>query len=187
MSLCRHASLLRPAALVMLSLALAGCGFRPLYLENGPVIAGSPQQKAGIGRELAGISVQLGTTRESILLRNNLIFAFTGGGDDSANPVYRLDYSIIKSASPFTVEAGSGRQSAAFVTIQVTYQLLRIGSLDPVFKGRAIGRASFDKPAQRFAAIRAERDAEDRAVGDVSEAVRNALASYFVQKSQSGS
>ncbi|WP_376803271.1 hypothetical protein [Candidatus Raskinella chloraquaticus] len=187
MSLSKCAALLRPAGLVMLSLALAGCGFRPLYLENGAPAAGAPQQKASIGRELAGISVQLGATRESILLRNNLIFAFTGGGDDSANPVHRLDYTIIKSASPFTVEAGSGRQSAAFVTIQVTYQLLRIGSLDPVFRGRAIGRASFDKPAQRFAAIRAERDAEDRAVGDVSEAIRNALASYFMQKSQSGS
>lgn len=187
MSWCERPVLSRPAIMVALSLLLGACGFRPLYLESSAPVGSSVPQTASIGRDLAGVSIQLGTTREAILLRNNLIFALTGGGDESATPLYRLDYTIIKSGSPFTVEAGSGRQSAAFITVQVTYQLLRIGSLDPAFKGRAIGRASFDKPAQRFAAIRAERDAEDRAVGDAADAIRQALASYFLQKGQRGS
>ena len=35
-------------------------------------------------------------------------------------------------------------------------------------------------PQQRFAQQRAKRDAEDRAVLTVAEAIRNRLASYFV-------
>ena len=44
------------------------------------------------------------------------------------------------------------------------------------------GRASFDIPgsAQRFAAQRALRNAEDRAVNSVADNIRNRLASFFV-------
>lgn len=174
----------RRCAILSLALLVAGCGFRPLYLDNAAAPAGAPAKDASIGRELASVSIQLGTSREAILLRNNLIFALTGGGDETATPLYRLDYSLVKSAAPFTVEAGSGRQSAAYVTIQVSYFLIRLADNETVFRGRAIGRASFDKPTQRFAAIRAERDGEDRAVGDASDAIRNALAAYFVQKTR---
>lgn len=177
----------RFTGLIVITLILAGCGFRPLYLQESSAVTTSTGKLTNIGKELASVSVQLANTRESIALRNNLIFAFTGSGDEGPNPAYQLEFNVIKASSPFTVEAISGRQSASFVTMTVTYKLIRAGVNEVVFNGRAIGRSSFDKPAQRFAAIRAERDAEDRALQDVAEAVRNALAGYFAQKDKPAS
>lgn len=171
------------AFLVALAVNLAGCGFRPLYLDKDTPTAGV-QQNAGIGRDLSSIAVQLGDTREKIALRNNLIFNLTGGGDETANPTYRLEYNLAKTAAGLAVEAISGRQSTAFVSFQADFRLIETSTGKVAFTGRSIGRASFDKPAQRFAGLRAERDAEDRALTDLAEAVRNTLASYFAQKAR---
>lgn len=174
---------LRLSSFVLLTLTLGACGFRPLYSDSGAAGGTGPTAvTSDIGRELANVSIATSDTREAIALRNNLIFALTGNGDESPTPTYRLDYTVGKASSPFTVEAVSGRQTASFVTINVNYTLTTISDGKKVFTGHAIGRASYDKPAQRFAAIRAERDAEDRAVTDASDAIRNALASYFAGK-----
>jgi LPS-assembly lipoprotein len=46
----------------------------------------------------------------------------------------------------------------------------------------AVAHVDYDIPGsqQRFAGQRARRDAEDRAIQVVAEAIRNRLASYFV-------
>ena len=182
MSLSSKRQIARVVILASVLSTLSACGFRPLYGDPQLIASTGVSSKENLGKNLSSIAFMLLNTREGIVFRNNLIFGLTGGGNENPNPLYRLDYNIIKASSPFTVEAISGRQSASFVTLTVSYTLVELAGIKTVFRGQAIGRASFDKPAQRFAAIRAERDAEDRAAQDVADSIRNALASYFAQK-----
>ena len=64
----------------------------------------------------------------------------------------------------------------------VTYTLTEIETKKTVVSDSASARASYDIPGdeQRFARQRALRDAEDRAVVQISESVRSRLASFFV-------
>jgi LPS-assembly lipoprotein len=60
--------------------------------------------------------------------------------------------------------------------------LTEIATNKIVLNATTFARASFDIPgsAQRFAQQRAWRNAEDRAVAQIAQNIRNRLASFFV-------
>ncbi len=66
--------------------------------------------------------------------------------------------------------------------VTASYSLVEIATGKTVLSDSTYAHVDYDVPgsAQRFAAQRAERDAEDRAIQVVAEAIRNRLASYFV-------
>ena len=57
-----------------------------------------------------------------------------------------------------------------------------IATNKPVVNGQAFARVSYDIPGteQRFARVRALRDAENRAASVIAEQIKSRLASYFV-------
>jgi LPS-assembly lipoprotein len=164
--------------------SLGGCtSFRPLYADvtaSGMTVAGT---ESGVGRSLSQIDVEVLTTREGVQLRNDLLYALRGRGDLPDNANYRLTLSLSKSSSNVAIAAVSGLSTAANLTMTASYTLLRNGgNSEALYTGRAVARASFDKGVQRFANIRAERDAEDRAARDLADQIRNGLAAYFARQ-----
>ena len=60
--------------------------------------------------------------------------------------------------------------------------MIELATGKAVFGGRTFARVSSDYPGQqqRFARLRARRDAEDRAAKVIAEKIRTRLASFFV-------
>lgn len=169
------------AAIVGLAVSLAGCssgGFRPLYAggAGGPVAAG-----------LAAVEITALDGRVGQVVRNELIFFFTGGGK-AAPPRYILDMTVVEGGEAPIVDPFSGRPEIVSLTLTATFALRPAGvgpSAAPLFRGNVFGRASYTATLQRFANIRAQRDAEDRAAKVLAEQVRTQVASYLATAARS--
>jgi LPS-assembly lipoprotein len=167
------------AALLAAALALTGCttsgsggGFRPLYAggASGPVAT-----------NLAAVSVVALEGRVGQQVRNELIFFFTGGAE--APPAkYVLEITVIEGSQAAAVDPFSGRPEVVSLTLTTNFKLRAAGagpSATPLFSGSTFARASYTASLQRFANIRAQRDAEDRAAKTLAEQIRAQIASYI--------
>jgi len=159
----------------------AGC-FEPLYGTRPD--AGSE----GVGAKFAAVDIPPISApkgqpagRLAVALRNALQYEFNGGAGAHA-PTHRLEVSVGTGTMTVIVDVTSGRPDAQVDSVSARYSLIEIASGKTVVSGSTTARVDFDIPgsAQRFAALRAQRDAEDRATQVVADAIRNRLASYFV-------
>ncbi|MFC0284458.1 LPS assembly lipoprotein LptE [Camelimonas abortus] len=167
--------LLTPLALGA-SLALAGC-FRPLY---GPSVNG--QNVAG---QLAAVEVavtqQVSRERLAHYLEQELRFALTGGDRPPAS-AYRLEVTPQISIVTSSINQTTGQAVAAIVRLTANYRLVTSDGSKTLTSGVATASAGYDRWPQRFANLRAERDAEQRAVKTVAEQIQTRLASWFASQ-----
>jgi LPS-assembly lipoprotein len=164
------------------ALAAGACQVRPLYGTVGAT-GSSP-----VAEEFSAIDIDTVETASSVdldrvgqVLRNELIFGFRRGRE-GAEPRYRLKILIDRPLSEVGVERLADVPSAYTVTVNATYVLSEIGTGRTVTTGRAFGSASFDFSSQRFANLRAERDAEDRAAKLVAGDIQTRLAGFFASR-----
>jgi LPS-assembly lipoprotein len=68
------------------------------------------------------------------------------------------------------------------VSFDVTYKLHDIVKDRIVLTEQALARVSLDRSQQRYANVRAVRDAENRAAKVVAEQIRSRLASFFLTR-----
>ena len=146
---------------------LAGCQFKPMY---GSASGDVKQVMAEI--EIGRIPGRVGQQ-----LRNELIFATTGGGQ-APPPRYRLEMAIREWEQAILVETTGDAQGKLY-NLEVTFNLVRLQDNKVVFKGKTRSRAAFDKFESIFSNVRARRDAENRAARTVADAVRTQLAAYM--------
>ena len=191
MSSCDHPQPQQPTrrraltVLVVGAALLAGaCQVRPLYGTIGGVGGSTP----AVTTELAAIDIDTVETASSEdldrvgqVLRNELIFGFRRGRE-AGEPRYRLRILIDRPLNEGGVERLADVPSAYTVTVNATYVLSEIGTGRTVTTGRAFGSASFDFSSQRFANLRAERDAEDRAAKTVAGDIQTRLAGFFASR-----
>jgi LPS-assembly lipoprotein len=178
----RSLSILRRlSSVVILSALTAGC-FQPLYGERTLVGDSSLQQRMS-AVEVEPIKAAQGTpeARIAVELRNALIFGLTGGSG-AAPPTHRLVVQLSSQRVSVIVDVITSRPDVEEVRVNATYSLVEIATGKRVAVGRTFGLASFDIPGQqqRFARVRGQRDAQDRAVQVIADAIRSRLASYFV-------
>jgi LPS-assembly lipoprotein len=167
-------------ALAAAALASA-CTVRPLY-SNAPLSSGST---ASARAELASIAIKPVNTRYAQQVRNNLIFAFTGGGERTATPAYSLDLNVtelVQTAASVQVTTDQDQPSAATVTLTSRYRLSDIKTGAVVATGTRFISASFDKPNQEFASYRAQIDAENRAARELAELLNLAIAQDLAKR-----
>jgi len=171
----------RLAAVLAAASLTAGC-FEPLYGRSP-----SPGSES-IGDKLAAVQVApipaakgQPVQRLAVELRNELNYKFNGGAGAVA-PTHTLSVTIGYGVGSIIVDVASGRPDAQLSQLQVTYSLKEIATGKVVLSDMTFAHLGYDIPgsAQRFAAQRAERDAQDQAVGVAVQAIRNRLASYFV-------
>lgn len=150
-----------------LGLALSGCGFQPLY--SGTTAGG--QRLAEV---MAGVDVSPIPGRVGQKLRNELIFANTGGGA-AAPSRYKLDIVIKESVTDQLVQI-TGDATGQVYQLDATFKLIDAGSGQIVYQGKAISRAPYNRFQEIFANVRARYDAENRAARTVAETIKTQVA-----------
>jgi len=163
--------LLGPAVLAA-GLSLSACTITPLY---SPTTSGAPLQS-----ELAAISIPPVTDRTSQIVRNELLFAFTGGGDAAA-PRYELSLRASAGGGGLNITA-PGNVASSIVRVTVNYTLIDIATGAVIADSSASAETRYEVSNQAFANLRAETNAEERAAIAAAETVRlqisAALATY---------
>lgn len=173
----------RPTASLGLALAiaaalLAGCtDFRPLY---GSLDGAG--QSGGVGAKLRTIEVAVAGSRVDQQLRNQLVFGFGGGGGEPEKPVYRLSIRLIENAIPVGVERLEDIPAAYLLQLNANYAIVEIASGKTITTGTSFANASYDFSRQRFANVRAQRDAENRVAGTIAADIRTKVAAFFATR-----
>ena len=155
MSLCEGTGF---AARIITALAaltiLAGCetvGVHPLYASKGGTLQG----------ELQAIKVDPIPDRLGHYIGDALQTNLNGTGAN-VPPKYHLTVIPKERVQTPLVDTVTSRAQAASVITVVTYVLTPIGGGAPVAQGSVTSAATYDRSEQRFANIRAARDAEIR-------------------------
>lgn len=165
------------ACVLGMALIASGCQVRPLYSNAGPVagVSGSVQSK------LATIAIAEVGSREAQQVRNNLIFMFNHGAGQPANAAYTLQLGVsYQDLSLALIQNAtndkSGQPTAGSMRMTGSYTLTRISDGKVVGKGTRLVTADYDAPRQRYAVLRAQRDAVNRAAREVAEALNLSVA-----------
>lgn len=167
--------LARVALVAGLSLGLSAC-FRPLY---GPTASGQSLQTVLASIDVPEIKWVEPQTRIGHYLRSELVYALNGSGSDVPKH-YVLNVSLAQSLSTPVVDSVSGRALSATLTGNLTYTLKEGSTV--VTTGVATESTSYDRFEQRFATVRAARDAEIRLAKALSEQVKTRLQAELSRK-----
>src|SRR4051812_31579273 len=165
---------LRLAAAAALTLGASGC-FRPLY---GPTATGEPLQSVLASIEVAPVGTNQTKERIGHYLRSELIYELDGSGEPSPKR-YKLAMSVTDAIQTPIVDSVTGRAISAIYVPTVSYTLKSFnGKL--VTTGTATVSASYDRATQRFATVRAARDAEIRAAKELAQQIKTRLAAALL-------
>jgi LPS-assembly lipoprotein len=173
----RQSSILRLLAAGIFAVALGGCVFQPMYAQT-PLFGSGPSLRDALRDvEVASINGRIGNE-----LRNDLIYELTGGEGNQVDAPFRL--TLVANVSSFSpvIDTESGRPVSEMVSFDVTYKLHDVVRDRIVLTEQALARVSIDRSQQRFANVRAVRDAENRAAKVVAEQIRSRLASFFLTR-----
>ena len=157
-------------ALCALGAALAGCGFLPLY---GGTTAGGGK----LAEVMAAVEVDPIPGRVGQRVRNELIFANTGG-NYAAPQKYRLDIVVKESVTDQLVQI-TGDATGQVFELNATYKLVDVSNGKVLLVGSAISRAPYNRFQEIFANVRARMDAENRAASTVAESIKTRIAAYL--------
>jgi LPS-assembly lipoprotein len=178
----RLGAAVRIAAVLAMAGLTAGC-FQPLYgrVSAAPDADSVHDKLAEV--DIPPIPARQGSpaARIAVGMRNALQYDLNGGAGANA-PTYRLTMTVAPTSLTTIIDVTTGRPTAEIDGVTTNYQLIEIATGKVVLTDNAFAHVDTDAPGsqQRFATQRARRDAEDRAIQAVAEAVRNRLASYFV-------
>ena len=165
-------SRLLPAfAALFLACGLAGC-FQPLYSE-----ASHP----GLVEDLRAIEIAPIKDRIGHYLAENLIADLNGTGQ-TPPPKYHLAVTVSLGTQTPTVNSEINAASSATMTGDAIYTLTKVDGGAPVLTGNASAAAAYDRTTQRYADMRAARDAEIRIARALSSEISLRLASALAGK-----
>ncbi|SON58175.1 hypothetical protein HDIA_4634 [Hartmannibacter diazotrophicus] len=171
---------------VVLGLALGaaalagGCQVRPLYAD----VSGTG---ASTDDDMRSIRVKFDRpddndeTRVLQRIRNELIFAFTGGGEPAA-PKYELNLLLSQREAEIGIQKFEDVPTTRLVSFVATFTLSDLAKQETVISATSFANASYDFSSQRFANIRAKRDAEDRAATAIANNIRTRVAAALASK-----
>lgn len=168
----------RIAALLALGLVVSGC-MRPLYGEMSAAQSVRP--------ELQAIDVKPIGDVIGHYLREELIFNLTGGAPDSSLGAAKYQLTITTrdqtlAAALDANETTSERADAASVQVTANYTLTDLKG-KKILEGTVSASGSIDRLTQRFAALRAVRDAKIRVAKTLADMIHTRLAAHFASKS----
>ncbi|MBN9446787.1 MAG: hypothetical protein J0I67_07725 [Bosea sp.] len=163
----------RPLALAaaLTLAALAGGCFRPLYADGTVSKVGDNVRNAMLSIEVPEIKGLVGH-----YLRNELVFELDGGGAPDLQKKFRLVATTSETLEVITVDYANGRADSAILVATADWQLLRNGSNEVIASGQSVVRAPYERSTQRFASLRAARDAQIRAAKNLAQLIRARIA-----------
>jgi LPS-assembly lipoprotein len=168
----------RLAGAALLCGLLAGC-FTPMYADRSLTGGTGPNMREAMRDvEIAKIEGRVGQE-----IRNDIIFELSGGEGNPTGAPYRLNLKVATAASSAVINEATGLPQNKTVSLDVTYKLQNVADDKIVLTDKAIARVTVDTTQQRYANVRALRDAENRAAKIVAEQIRARVASYFLLRS----
>ena len=126
---------------------------------------------------MAGVDITPIPGRVGQKLRNELIFANTGGSRAAASR-YRLEIAIKESVTDQLVQI-TGDATGQVYQLDATFQLIDSASGKVLLQGKAISRAPYNRFQEIFANVRARYDAENRAARTMSESIKTQVAAFL--------
>jgi len=165
---------MRGAAALCLALALGGC-FQPIYATQ--TVTGAPG--SSLRGELQAIAIDPVQGRFGHYLTQELRFLLNGTGDQPI-PRYRLAITFSQTGQTALVDTVTGRATANSLSVRADYKLLPIMGGAPVTEGYVISLADYDRGSNRFANVRAARDAEIRNAKTLADQIRTRLATTML-------
>ena len=158
------------AACALVVLALAGCGFQPIYTQQ--------DQSANAAVELQKVQVNLIQDRIGQKLHNNLLDRLNPRGRPS-DPEYFLNVRL----STSKVDLGIQRDDTATrakLTVIATYSLRDLND-EIIFRGVSRSVSGYNIVESDYATQSAEFDAIDRSLRVISEEIRSRLVVFLSQ------
>lgn len=159
----------RAVAALLALLALAGCGFRPLY--------GTRSVDPRVATELASVYVEPIADREGQLVHNAIQVRLNPGGDEK-NLRYRLQVGI-NIIEAQAVVSSDQTATQANVTYNATYALYEGATL--LTTGNFVRDFSYDYLSEQYSNISAQADIKRRAADEIATEMRNRMAAYFIR------
>jgi LPS-assembly lipoprotein len=160
------------ALTAMAGLGLAGCGFQPLYGSNTTTASG-----ARLSETMAAVDIQPIPGRVGQKVRNELIFANTGGGEAPPQK-YKLRIAVRERVINQLVQI-SGDARGQVYQLEASFKLVDASSGAIIHQGSAVSRAAFNRYQEIFANVRARYDAENRAARTVSDSIKTQVAAFL--------
>ena len=157
---------------------LAACQVRPVYAPAGSAAVGTGTPMI---TELASVAIETRTDRLGQALTNELIFQLRGGAA-ALTPKYSLHLILTERISDLAIRAREGVPVAKLVSLTVTYTLTEIATGGVVTSDNVYTTNSFDTGSQRYANLRAQQDAEDRAAKVLAADIRLRLSAALLPK-----
>ena len=157
------------AAALLAFLALAACGFEPLYAARG-----------GDGPRAHAAAIEIAPVRDRIahVVRNHLIDGLTPDGPP-ARPDYRLTFTVERSARRLLVQPDD-RAIRYNLTLRAEFALAdKAGKT--VYGGAAQTVNGFNVTDSRFDAVVAEEDAARKAARLLSDEIRALILVHFTR------
>jgi LPS-assembly lipoprotein len=151
------------------ALALAGCGFKPLY-----AVGTTPD---GMRSYFGQVFVEPIAGRQGVHLRNQLLDAMTPGGMPSG-AAYNLNVQLSDVKEGLAIQENTQITRYNY-TLTARYELRDAVSGEVLDKGMARAIAAYNVVDSQFGTQSAERDAQDRAAREVGEDIRLRLGLYF--------
>lgn len=156
---------------VTLLLGLGGC-FQPMY---------APASGKNVQGELQAISIAAIPGLTGHYLENELRFLLNGTGTE-VTPRYVLQVNIAERTQTPLINTVTGQATSNSVSTTADYKLVPMGGKDPVIQGTVVSLASYDRNTQRFANIRAARDAEIRNAKSLAQDIRTRIAAEIATR-----
>ncbi|MBM3582456.1 MAG: hypothetical protein FJX37_10915 [Alphaproteobacteria bacterium] len=158
----------RIAAVLVLPVWLAACGFEPLY-GRGPA--------KDIPEDFAFIQIEPIKDRVGHMLHNQLRDALTPKGTP-AKPRYVLKVTLTETVQDTAIQRTAFAVRANLV-LKAAFSLHDATTKGSVLSGNAISTAGFSHQFAEYGTLAGEKDARERAVRDLAEEIRVRLGVYF--------
>ncbi|MFC7395868.1 LPS assembly lipoprotein LptE [Chelatococcus sp. GCM10030263] len=177
----RRAPLL-PVLLTLAATVLLGGCFRPLYATSA---TGTSVHDELATVDVASMPNVAGQERLSHYLRNELVFQLNGGAP-AMTKRYRLEMTSSESVQTAIVNSQTGNAESATLNGTAHFTVRPIAGGDPIVNATATASASYDRNPQRFASIRAAREAEILVAKQLAEQIKTRLAALFASGALKG-
>lgn len=158
------------AACLLLGLALAGCGFQPLYGRSDTQAVSTLDHMAAI--RIAPLPDRVGQQMHN-LLRDRL-----NPRGQPREPAYRLNLELSESRRELGIRKDETATRANLI-LSANFTLREFGSNRVLLQGRTSSVNSFNILTNQFATSFSESDARKRALRELSDNIRTRLGIYF--------
>lgn len=163
----------RTLVILMLALALPGCGFQPMYGAKATVGGESVTQK------MATIDIRPIPDRLGQVVRNQLVDAIAPLGKPD-RPVYELGLLVGEEREDVGLRQNAAATRANY-RMSAKFELREIATDKVVLTGTTWAETAFDIVQQDYPTVIAQQDAQKRLAVELAEEIKTRIAVFFAR------